>query len=158
MKQILPTDQRIRRKCCVTININAVIVNGANEITVFTVVIRMRLNALLFMWFSSTFSLPLSPGPDCLRALRTATQQNIWMERKSRNCIERNHIYIYSVRNYSCRLNKNQEWLSRPQSNRSLYIWEVCISENLQDEPLPGNAQHRSDTETEDDQWRQILT
>ncbi len=44
-------------------------------ITMVTVVNRMKLNAFLFMWFSSSLSLPLSPGPDCFRALRTVTNQ-----------------------------------------------------------------------------------
>ncbi len=38
------------------------------------------------MGFSSFLSLLLSPGPDCFRALRTATQQNNWKERKRKNC------------------------------------------------------------------------
>jgi len=44
--------------------------------------------------FLLSLSLPLSPGPDCLRALRTATRQNICMERKRRNWRSENHIKL----------------------------------------------------------------
>ncbi len=70
---------------------NAVITNGTYRITEFTVVIRMTRNALLFVWFSSSLFFPLSPGPDCFRALRTATRQNNWMKMTSVSFTVKNH-------------------------------------------------------------------
>ncbi|KAL1253301.1 hypothetical protein QQF64_017994 [Cirrhinus molitorella] len=57
--------------------------------------------------FSSFLSLPLSAGPDCFRALRTATRQNNWMEKKRRNFREKNNAL--KVDNINVGMQQKQE-------------------------------------------------
>ena len=62
-----------------------------------TVTIRIIFIALLFMWLSSAFCLPLSPGPGCFRARRTAKEQNNLMLRKSKYCGRTTQMNMYKL-------------------------------------------------------------
>ncbi len=83
--QQIPTETiNHRAETLLCVKMNAEILYGTDMKTRAIVVIRMWMNALLFIWFSFSFSFSFSPGPDCFRVLRIATRENNWTKVKSR--------------------------------------------------------------------------